>query len=99
MPSVKLLRRAELEIFEACEWYEKKRRGLSAHLLKEIRSILAFIADNPNQYAKKYQTELHFAPLHKFPFIVIYWFDDSKDSVFVVSIFHTSRNPKNYKSG
>ncbi|MDR3696036.1 type II toxin-antitoxin system RelE/ParE family toxin [Mucilaginibacter sp.] len=97
MPTIKLLRRAELELIDACEWYEKQRKGLSAKLRAEIKDTLDFINSNPDLYAKKYKTDQHFAPLKKFPFIIVYWFDENLNTVFVTSIFHTKRNPKGFE--
>jgi hypothetical protein len=72
VPTIKLLRRAELELIEACEWYEKRQKGLSARLRKEVREAFNFINLNPELYPKQYETDLHFCTLKKFPFIVVY---------------------------
>lgn len=94
MPTVKLLKRAELELIDACDWYEKQQKGLSLKLRVEVKGVLNLIVSNPDLYAKKYNTDLHFAPLNKFPYIIIYWFDAQLDTLFITSIFHTKRNPK-----
>ena len=92
MPTIKLLKRAEIEVKEACEWYEDKQKGLSKYFRSELRSTLSLIALNPHVYSKRYGTELFFAPLNKFPFIIVYWLDDDLVTVFVVSVFNTKRN-------
>jgi hypothetical protein len=95
--TIKLLKRAELELIDACEWYEKQQMGLSIKLRIEVKNSLNFIAQNPKLYAKKYKTDQHFAPLKKFPFIIVYWFDENLNTVFITSIFHTKRNPKGFE--
>jgi len=44
-------------------------------------------------YSKRNNTTLRFGPLRKFPYVVIYWYDESLDMIFVTSIFHTKRKP------
>jgi hypothetical protein len=50
--TVKLLKRAELELIEACDWYEKQKKGLSSSLRKEVSHFLKVISDTPRIYAK-----------------------------------------------
>ncbi len=93
MPLIKLLKRAELELTDSCDWYEKQQKGLSKYFRHELNKIFQTVSANPLLYHIKYNTDLRFASLNKFPFIVVYWFDPELDTVFVVSIFHTKRNP------
>jgi plasmid stabilization system protein ParE len=94
VPTVKLLKRAELELIDACDWHEKQQKGLSLKLRQAVRKALKLIVSNPDLYAKKYNTDMHFAPLNKFPYIIVYWLDVHLDTLFITSIFHTKRNPK-----
>ncbi len=98
MPSIKLLRRAELELFDACEWYEKKLTGLSLDFRKEISYTLGVIESNPLLYAKRYNTDLRFAVVKRFPFIIVFWLDEKLNTVFVLSIFNTNRNPQEFNN-
>jgi len=97
VPTIKLLKRAELELIDACDWYEKQQKGLSINFRKEIRASLSMINLNPKLYAKRYNTDLYFTPLKKFPFVIIYWHDEHLNTVFVTSIFHTKRNPDKFE--
>jgi len=98
VPSIKLLRRAELELFEACEWYERQQKGLSLDLRKEIRFSLNLIRSKPLLYSKRYDTELRFCVVKKFPFVIVFWFDEKLNTVFVSSVFNTHRDPKEFTS-
>ena len=98
MPTIKLLKRAELELIDACKWYEEQQKGLSVPLRSEVKITLNFIGLNPLLYAKRYDMEMHFAPLKKFPYIIIYWYDENLDTVFVTSVFHSKRKPKRHNS-
>lgn len=97
MPIIKLLKRAELELIDACDWYEEQQKGLSKYLRKEIKGVLGTIKLHPELYSKRYNTDLHFAPLQKFPYIIVYWYDKDLDAAFIISIFHTKRNPDEFE--
>jgi len=48
VPTIKLLKRAELELIDACEWYEKQQKGLSAKLRAEVKDTLISSIQTPN---------------------------------------------------
>jgi hypothetical protein len=48
VPTVKLLKRAELELIDACDWYEKQLKGLSLKLRVEVKGVLNLIVSNPD---------------------------------------------------
>jgi hypothetical protein len=98
VPSIKLLQRAEFELFDTCEWYEKKQNGLSLDFRKEVRYSLGIIESNPLLYAKRYDTDLRFAIVKRFPFVIVFWFDEKLDTVFILSIFNTHRNPQEFNN-
>jgi plasmid stabilization system protein ParE len=93
VPTVKFLRRAELELINACSWYEKQQKGLFAKLRREIKVSIKVIESGPKLFAQKYGTELRFVPLEKFPYVIVYWHDGQLDVVFITSIFYTKRDP------
>lgn len=93
MYTLKLLKRAETELYEASDWYEEKRKGLASRFLWEIYSRLDTIKKNPKLYQVRGNRNLRFSPLNNFPFVIIYWLDDNLNAIFIVSIFHTSRAP------
>ena len=98
MSTIKLLKRAEFELTDSAEWYEKQQVGLSDKFLREIDGTLQIISTNPKLYSKKYNTYLQFAPLKKFPFVIVHWYNEKIDTVIVTSIFHTKRNPKQFEN-
>ncbi|WP_114781354.1 type II toxin-antitoxin system RelE/ParE family toxin [Botryobacter ruber] len=97
MLDVQLLARAEQEVKEAYAWYEEKQQGLGERFLTQIDRYLSFIGSNPYVYPSRYGNELHVAPVKLFPYLIVYWVDESKKIVFVVSVFHTSRKPEDFK--
>jgi toxin ParE1/3/4 len=91
---VELLFGAEEELSDAYDWYEEQQVALGNKFYNEINHYLTLIENNPYHFPVKYVEELHSAALNKFPYLVIYWIDEINLTVFVVSIFHTSRDPK-----
>lgn len=97
MPTTKLLNRAESELTDSCIWYEKQQKGLSKLFRKEISSVLKGISSNPYLYNYRYGTDLRFAALNQFPFVLIYWFNEEAGRYDFCSInfpYYTKRNPK-----
>lgn len=93
MYTLKLLKRAENELLDSCEWYEKQKKGLARRFLNELEIRFKLITKNPKLYQTQGNGNLRCAPLTKFPYLVVYWYYETLKSVFVASIFHTSREP------
>jgi plasmid stabilization system protein ParE len=96
MYTVKLLTEAEIELTDACKWYEKQQRGLAKKFLAEVKHYLKLIAKNPLQFEVKFSNRYRFAVLHIFPYFIAYRIEEDTKFVYVISIFHTSRNPVNF---
>ncbi|WP_130855009.1 type II toxin-antitoxin system RelE/ParE family toxin [Olivibacter jilunii] len=97
MRSVKLLERAEKELYASIEWYEEQQKGLSSKFIKRIAATLNSVKSSPLIFPIRTGDDIRFAPVKVFPFVIIYWFDQPSDVIYVISIFHTSRAP-NYPS-
>jgi len=89
--TVKLLLEAELELTEACEWYEKRKPGLGKIFLFEFDNCVDLVLRNPYHFAVNFSEKYRFATLKKFPYSIVYRIDD--DVVIINSVFHQSRNP------
>ena len=95
MYTVKLLTEAELDVSEACKWYEDQQPGLARKFLNEIDHYLDLIAENPLQFAIRFSERYRFAVLKIFPYFIVYRIEEDRDLVYVISVFHTSRKPVN----
>jgi toxin ParE1/3/4 len=93
--TVKLLTEAEIELSDACKWYEEQQRGLAKKFLNEVNHYLDLIAENPLQFTIKFSDRYRFAVLKVFPYFIVYRIEENKELVYVISVFHTSRNPVN----
>ena len=82
---------AKFEIKESYRWYETRVPNLGEKFLYDLNNCLDRIDKNPKLYRLVYRNHRQ-GQLTNFPFVVIYEIIDS--SIRVISVFHTSRNPK-----
>ena len=91
--SIILSSRAQKEVDKAWEWYEDKQEGLGDRFIKNLISRLQLIKTYPERYPTRYKSYKE-AIVPVFPFLIIYRINRRKYLVRIVSIFHTSLNPK-----
>lgn len=85
--------RAQKEVSQAWEWYEERQQHLGDRFLKELMHRIRLIEQNPERYPTKYKSYKE-TPVSVFPFLIIYRLNRKKKSARIVSVFHTSLNPK-----
>jgi plasmid stabilization system protein ParE len=85
--------RAQKEIAESWNWYEDRQPGLGDRFLKEITDHVHKIEQTPNRFPTRFKSYKE-TPVPVFPFLIIYRINEKKKIIRIVSIFHTSRNPK-----
>jgi len=85
--------KAENEYIAACMWYEEQAPGLGKRFELEIEKQLQKIISNPLAY--------HFSKgnfreslIYHFPFTIVFVINEKDRTIYISSIFHTSRNPK-----
>jgi toxin ParE1/3/4 len=82
--------KAELELWQAVEYYETKRLGLGLDLEQEVSHALVDIQKAPKRWpARKHGTRCYL--LHRFPYTIYYL--ELQDTIWVVAVAHTSRRP------
>ncbi len=84
------LPKAQKEILNTWEWYENQQPGLGDHFKQEIYNKINLIVKNPLHYPLK--GKYREAYIEVFPFLV---YKVMKNEVIILSVFHTSRHPKN----
>ena len=82
---------AEADIRESIIWYDSQQLGFGNKFIDEIDSLSIRILKNPDHFPEVLQN-IHKANLQKFPFSV--FFVISKNEIYVIAIFHNSRNPQ-----
>ena len=85
--------RAQRELAETWEWYEERQMGLGDRFVNEVTSRIQKIEENPEGYPTRYKNYKE-APVPVFPYLIIYRVSKRKKSIRIVSVFHTSLNPK-----
>ncbi|HEY9003867.1 MAG TPA: type II toxin-antitoxin system RelE/ParE family toxin [Mucilaginibacter sp.] len=91
--SFDLRQEAVMELLNSVIWYEEQQEGLGKRFRAAFQCRLEQICNDPHLY-KKVHRNFHEALTDTFPFLIVYYIDDEQQKVIVISIFHTSRNPK-----
>lgn len=86
--------KAEIEYYEAFDWYEKRSPGLGDRFEFFVENSIHYIVNNPFIYPdKKYNCRE--CCVENFPYLIIYKVYPELKIILIVSIFHTSRRPSN----
>jgi hypothetical protein len=91
--SFELRQEALLELTNSVIWYEEQQAGLGIKFRNAVNDKLEHICKNPFHYKITYKS-FRQALTDKFPFLIVYYADEKELKIIVISIFHTSRNPK-----
>jgi plasmid stabilization system protein ParE len=89
-----LRRIAEQEFDDAVAWYEGEREGLGWEFRAAIEEYFQRIADDPERFPE-IRGEVRRAVVRRFPFVI--HFLTEKNRIVILSVFHTSRDPKQIK--
>jgi plasmid stabilization system protein ParE len=85
--------RAEKEIRSSWDWYEDRQQGLGDRFASEVISKLRKIQQNPEVYSRKTRSYRE-AKIDSFPIVVVYRLNRKKEVVYILSVFHTSRDTR-----
>jgi plasmid stabilization system protein ParE len=85
--------RVQKEIAKSWEWYEERQPGLGDRFVKVVLTKIKLIEQHPERYPTRYKSYKE-TPTAVFPFLIIYRLNTRKKIIRIVSIFHTSLNPK-----
>lgn len=86
--------RAILDIQDAVDYYEFKNQGLGVRFYETLEEHFAIISKTPF-FQLRYK-DYHALPIKKFPFILLYFIDESLKTVYIMSVFNTFLNPVKY---
>ncbi len=85
--------KAKDEYIATILWYEEREPGLGERFESETEKQLRKITSNP--YAYHYSKgKFRESSVDDFPFTIIYKINEKNNTIYISSIFHTSRNPK-----
>ena len=91
--SIELHPLAEVELWEAVDWYDEQKEGLGKEFARTLQSTIQTIQTNPQQFSKVLGSK-HKAVLRRFPCVIIFEIVDS--IVHILAIFHTRRDPQEW---
>ena len=87
--------RARAEYYEAILWYESERPGLGIEFEAEVEALLAVVSKQPDRFPLTVRGSRE-APVDRFPYCVYYRV--RPDRVFVLGLFHQSRDSQEWQS-
>lgn len=83
--------KAHIDLAEAIEYYQSKRKGLGLKFLKCVQKFFDRITKNPLHYPLK-SNQFREAYIQKFPYVIIYEIIDNEIVVFCFQ--HSSKSNK-----
>ena len=90
---------AEEEFRYYISWYENESIGLGERLWSEIQAAIDLISSHPaigeTVRRLRVRATVRRVPLRHFPFLLVY--RDHGDSLEIVALAHTSRNPRYWR--
>ncbi|NOQ27325.1 MAG: type II toxin-antitoxin system RelE/ParE family toxin [Bacteroidales bacterium] len=85
---------AELDVIDISKWYNDKRDGLGDEFLLALDAKINEIQRNPDHHQAIYK-KIRRALTDRFPYGVFYIIE--KNTIYVLAIIHSSRNPNIWK--
>jgi plasmid stabilization system protein ParE len=90
MTSVSILREAEIELWEAVQFYEHRCAGLGLDFEREVKASIDLIQQAPGRWALREDGTRRYL-IHRFPYLIVYVVH--KDRVWIVAFAHCRRKP------
>lgn len=84
---------AEKEIRKSFDWYEERSDGLGLRFVAAIDDAVDSISRNPEAYHNRKGNSREFV-VKKFRYVIVYRVSKKENLIYILHIFHTSRNPK-----
>lgn len=94
MRTIEIHPEASRELEEARAWYEISREGLGTQFVDEVDRAMEAIQESPETWSNYIEGARRFF-LHRFPYAVIYRYDERK--IQVLALMHLHRKPGFWK--
>jgi plasmid stabilization system protein ParE len=85
---------ARADLADAVRWYDTHAPYVVPQFREALRTVLTRIAENPKQFPPALKNTRR-ALLRRFPYILV--FRETRDALYVIAVFHTSRDPLVWK--
>lgn len=80
------------EYEEAFTWYEERSVIAADSFIVAVQNAIQAACNDPYRYRNTYK-KLRELTLKKYPFNLIYYIDEERQRIVIVSIYHHKRNP------
>ena len=94
MAKILFTQAARADLVGAMRWYDAHAPHVVPQFREALRAALIRIAENPKQFPAAIKSTRR-ALLRRFPYSLV--FRETHDVVYVVAVFHTSRDPSIWK--
>ncbi|MFA7445096.1 MAG: type II toxin-antitoxin system RelE/ParE family toxin [Flavobacteriaceae bacterium] len=84
---------AKQDIKDIVKWYNSKKQGLGKEFYSEVKSKAKQLTTFPYSFQNRY-SDVRTAVLKVFPYMLHYVVDFERKKVVILTVLHTSRNPK-----
>ena len=81
------------EYKDAVEWYNKRSNIAAENFVKDVQEKIKNICSHPFRYRNTYKY-FRETSLMKYPFCIVYFVEERKNTIVISSIYHQKRNPK-----
>ena len=92
MYKITLRKRAAKEYLEAVMWYKERSLLAAENFVRTVNEAFSKIEAEPGYYRNSYK-HFHELKLHKYPYTIVYFIENTKNIVIITTLFHNKRNP------
>ena len=85
----------EQDFEEGYIWYEERQKGLGEKFINAVDAKIKQILQSPEAYGSRGKKSFREAEVDRFPFLVVYKISKRKNEIYITSIHHTKKHPRN----
>lgn len=86
---------ARNDIQESIDWYNEQKRGLGKQFYTFVKATINRLQSNP--FFQVRYDDVRCLSVKRFPFMIHFTIDEMTHEVVVRAVFHTSRDPENWR--
>ena len=90
--------KALADIKQISGWYNEQKIGLGNRFQEAVVRQINSLKIDPHIYAIRYN-EIRCVIVNKFPFMIHFYCDEESNSVEILAVISTDRNPKTWEEG
>ena len=86
---------AQLDLKENIHWYNQQKKGLGKIFYSSVKNKVKQLQNYPYSAENRY-LNIRTAVVEKFPYMIHYIVDYDNETVIILAVLHTSKNPDSY---